>query len=581
VETGAQLTPSLELVREIGRGAMGSVWQARNTALGTSVAVKVLRPDTVFTEDGEARFEREIEVLAALDHPHLVRIVDRGKTPDGQPFFVMEFLRGEDLGKRLDREGSLGVEDTVTIVSQACRGLAVAHERGIVHRDLKPANLFLLDDAGRPFVKVLDFGIAKRASELAMTSTGISVGTPYFMSPEQFFTPSKADHRTDLWALAVVAYVCLSGALPFVGETPSAIGLAAMQQTFTPITKLRPELGPNWDAFFAQALHPEPARRHASAHALAEALRQVAEVPRPSTGGHSVEPGALAALALAPTDVVATLPAQESGSIAEQGPAPEVRPEPARAEPAKASLGNVDTDAVGTTDRVLAEAATSVVAPALAARRRSRTWAFGAAALAATIGVGALLVARDRPPRPGVVSATEHESRPPESPLPPSPTTAQPSAPPSAPSAPSPSAFALPPDASSPLVKTSADALPSAARTVSKPTSTGAVGTAPGAVAAADDESTSRPFPHHTATACWRDNEGATSTVVAGSHIEVDVEENGKVSSVRVQVPNNQFPAYRTCVVTRFSQTPFRVGARETLRGYVPLGPMRKKAAPP
>ena len=574
LELGNVVADRYRLERFLGEGGMGAVWAARHVVTGKTVALKVLKGGS---EEHRRRFVQEARVAAAIRHPNVVDVHDVLALPDGRPVLVMDLLEGEPLSEAIERRGRYSLEELGPIMLQVLAGIGAAHAAGVVHRDLKPENVFLCGDT----VKVLDFGIAKRASELAMTSTGISVGTPYFMSPEQFFTPSKADHRTDLWALAVVAYVCLSGALPFVGETPSAIGLAAMQQTFTPITKLRPELGPNWDAFFAQALHPEPARRHASAHALAEALRQVAEVPRPSTGGHSVEPGALAALALAPTDVVATLPAQESGSIAEQGPAPEVRPEPARAEPAKASLGNVDTDAVGTTDRVLAEAATSVVAPALAARRRSRTWAFGAAALAATIGVGALLVARDRPPRPGVVSATEHESRPPESPLPPSPTTAQPSAPPSAPSAPSPSAFALPPDASSPLVKTSADALPSAARTVSKPTSTGAVGTAPGAVAAADDESTSRPFPHHTATACWRDNEGATSTVVAGSHIEVDVEENGKVSSVRVQVPNNQFPAYRTCVVTRFSQTPFRVGARETLRGYVPLGPMRKKAAPP
>ena len=528
MQAGAQLTPTLELVREIGRGAMGSVWEARNTALGTPLAVKLLRPDTPFTEDGEARFEREIEVLASLDHPHLVRIVDRGKTAEGGPFFVMEYLRGEDLGARLEREGTLSVDDTVTIVSQACRALAVAHERGIVHRDIKPPNLFLLDDGGRPFVKVLDFGIAKRiATEFAMTSTGISVGTPYFMSPEQFFTPSTADHRADLWALGIVAYACLTGAMPFVGETPSAIGLAAMQHSFTPVTQLRGDLGPSWDTFFARALRADPARRFQSAIELAEALRR-AQTDCSSTGpitGVLVK-GSREALSFAPTEGVALL-ATDEGALA---------------------MG--DTVAIGV-EGLAAGASPSATGPTEAPRAPRPRWVLALVALATSLGaVAIVVVVRAWPTGDATltlsVTATDGYAYDLNSDSSPTALSETPSGAPSPP----------PSESSTPIAALSGEPSSSVTRA---PTST--PNAAPTAVARTD-----RAIPITRIRACWADTDGAAQGNPAASlAIEVDITPKGKVAAVRLNMLG-KYGAFRRCATQTLTEMNFGPGAQETLR---------------
>jgi eukaryotic-like serine/threonine-protein kinase len=511
---------------------MGSVWEARNTALGTAVAVKLLRPDTVFTVDGEARFEREIEVLASLDHPHLVRILDRGTSADGAPFFVMELLRGEDLGARLAREGTLSVEDTTTILTQACKGLTVAHGRGVIHRDLKPANLFLLDHGDGPFVKVLDFGIAKRATELGMTSTGTAVGTPYFMSPEQFFTPSKADHRADLWALGVVAYVCLAGVMPFVGETPSAIGLAAMQQAFTPITRRRPDLGPSWDLFFERALHADPAQRFASAEELSEGLRRAQSGTTPRTASTGIAGGPLSdedreALALAPTDVVATLAA-----------------------PQQPTAQRLETSA-----REVAQAATSIHGAGLARIHGStRGWAIGAAALAGTICVALFVSSRGPREPPGSLESASSLGT----------THAEPTA----------LGSALAPTANRrETAEPSASAEPTASSVPSAQSRKLAGSSAAPGV--------SRPFPMNLVMACWRDTEGATATQSSSATIEIELTASGKVTSVRVRVHQNQFPGFRACVVTKLSQTSYGPGAKERLSSTVGLPRSFAKGAGP
>jgi eukaryotic-like serine/threonine-protein kinase len=550
VEIGKRLAPTLELVQEIGRGAMGSVWEARNTALGTTVAVKLLRPDTVFTADGEARFEREIEVLASLDHPHLVRIIDRGKTDEGAPFFVMEFLRGEDLGARLAREGALSVDDTVTIVTQACKGLAVAHARGVVHRDLKPANLFLLDDGGAPFAKVLDFGIAKRATELGMTSTGISVGTPFFMSPEQFFRPSKADHRTDLWALGVIAYVCLSGVLPFVGETPSAIGLAAMQDGFTPITRLRPDLREGWDEFFARALAPEPAQRFQSAPELAQALLVAAGLASGSTG---VSTGALS------TGALASRPAPVGAALEALALAPTAQVEPIAPEDAKlvASVGRDDLRSSAAPPREVA-AVTSVSGRSVdgtVSASRWRAWGLGAVVFVA-VGLGALVVARPWASAPSTTRGLGPDL--------PTAEAAPPSADPHAPSPPAP----IPRDAAS--------VVPSSAPSAPAPSASASASAAPrmAAPASAGPAAPVRLFPLGVVLECWRGNEGALATTPgSGAKVEIDLTAAGKVEAIRVFVPGNRFPGFRGCVVTKLSQASYGPGRRETLFSAVGLAP--------
>src|SRR5262249_36668765 len=151
--------------------------------------------------------------------PHVVQILDHGVTTEGLPYIVMELLEGEELAQRIERLGRLTVRDTAIIVGQGSRALSKAHSLGIVHRDIEPENVFLTEIEGEVHVKVLDFGIAKKADASLgpLTSTGSSMGTPHFMSPEQIVSAKGVDGRSDLWSLGVVAYQCLTGALPFTG----------------------------------------------------------------------------------------------------------------------------------------------------------------------------------------------------------------------------------------------------------------------------------------------------------------------------------------------------------------------------
>jgi serine/threonine-protein kinase len=273
---GEWVTESVRLERPIGGGAMGDVWLARHQALGAEVVVKLLRRGDVGPE-GEARFAQEARTIARLGSPYVVQVFDLGTTAGGQPFIVMELLRGEELKSRIEREGKLSLDDTVTLVTQLCRALARAHELGVVHRDIKPANLFLVEAGGALHLKVLDFGVAKVLhGDLDMTATGTLLGTPYYMSPEQLLQPRLVDHRADLWATAVVAYACLAGALPFHGDTLGALSVAVHAGDFRPLAELRPELPAALDAWMKRALRPRLEERFGDAAALAESFARAA-----------------------------------------------------------------------------------------------------------------------------------------------------------------------------------------------------------------------------------------------------------------------------------------------------------------
>lgn len=276
MEAGQALTDNLVLEAQIGSGAMGSVWKAQNLALHSSVAVKILKRGAGH-ERGRQRFEQEARGLAKLDHPHIVKVFDLGMTEDGDPFIVMELLRGEDLASRLGRLGALDVASTIELVAQVAKALTRASAEGVVHRDIKPANLFLLEDE-QLFVKVLDFGVARFTHGTSLTQTGALIGTPLFMSPEQF-AGGAVDHRADLWSLAVVAYRCLTGVMPFAGDTPIAVGMAVCNGEFAPVSRVRPELSPNLDGFFRRALTVDPNGRFQTARALADELRVAAVAP--------------------------------------------------------------------------------------------------------------------------------------------------------------------------------------------------------------------------------------------------------------------------------------------------------------
>ena len=185
---GQQITPTLRLVRVLGNGGMGSVWIADHLALRTQVAVKFMDAALAHSADFVRRFQSEAIAAAAIKSPHVVQVFDHGITAEQEPYIVMELLEGEDLRAHLRRTGPLTPAALAPIVSQVAKALSLAHELRIVHRDIKPANLFLMKHGDDVFVKVLDFGIAKVADDLAAgpnTITGNTMGTAPYMSPEQ------------------------------------------------------------------------------------------------------------------------------------------------------------------------------------------------------------------------------------------------------------------------------------------------------------------------------------------------------------------------------------------------------------
>jgi len=269
------------LTRLLGRGGMGAVWEGTHTSLGTRVAVKFIDAEYAESPEARSRFENEARAAARLRSKHVVEVYDHGVSDDGRPFIVMEFLQGEPLDKRLDRSGRLPAKETAQIVMQICRALAKAHTANIVHRDLKPENVFLVwdDEEHTDVVKVVDFGIAKfndaSMSSSSATRTGSVLGTPHYMSPEQARGLRSVDSRADLWSVAVIAYRCMVGALPFEGE---AVGDLLVKLCTAPIpvpSQIVPDVPASFDAWLSKALTREPAQRFQTAAQLSESLAAV------------------------------------------------------------------------------------------------------------------------------------------------------------------------------------------------------------------------------------------------------------------------------------------------------------------
>jgi serine/threonine protein kinase len=279
---GMQVTKAVQLVRPLSTGGMGSVWLAEHIGLKTRVVVKFMLGELGSSETAKNRFKREAEAAAKVRSPHVVTIHDHGYTDDGVAFIVMEHLEGRDLGAELTERGKLDPRTVAVIVTQVAKALSRVHAAGLLHRDIKPDNIFLVSGDGDDeiFVKLLDFGIAKSHSAEARestldgeTKTGQVVGTPFYMSPEQVTAQKNIDHRSDLWALGVVAYEALTGVRPFDG--PSFGALAVKIATGDPVkpTESNPDLPPAMDTWFAKACAREPAARYGSAKELAEGLR--------------------------------------------------------------------------------------------------------------------------------------------------------------------------------------------------------------------------------------------------------------------------------------------------------------------
>jgi serine/threonine-protein kinase len=286
------------LLRMIGRGGMGSVWEGQHIQLGRRVAIKFIEADHAGSAEARARFDNEAKAAAAIQSKYAISIEHHGVTPDGRPFIVMEFLSGEPLDKRLDRMGKLSLAETARILQQVCRGLARAHERGIIHRDLKPENIFLVrdEDEGGEIAKVLDFGIAKiRGDGLGIsnsTRTGAILGTPYYMSPEQARGLRDIDPRADIWSLGVIAFRCVTGKLPFDGESVGDLLVKICVAPLPVPSQLAPGLPQTFDGWFARALERDPAARFPTVQDCAQTLSEIAGI----TVRRSVNSGSLQAV---------------------------------------------------------------------------------------------------------------------------------------------------------------------------------------------------------------------------------------------------------------------------------------------
>jgi serine/threonine protein kinase len=215
-----------QITKLLAEGGMGAVYLAEHPAIGRRVAVKVLLPEVASDAEMVRRFFNEARAAHAIRHPGIVEILDFGTLPDGASYIVMELLEGESLGARLQRVGRLAPENAVDFAAQAAAALGAAHAQGIVHRDLKPDNLFLVADErvpGHELVKVLDFGIAKlsrgpNGAGSFKTRTGVLMGTPVYMSPEQCLGTKEVDHRSDIYSLGIILFQMLAGAPPFMSE---------------------------------------------------------------------------------------------------------------------------------------------------------------------------------------------------------------------------------------------------------------------------------------------------------------------------------------------------------------------------
>ncbi|HET6820618.1 MAG TPA: serine/threonine-protein kinase, partial [Candidatus Limnocylindria bacterium] len=277
----AALAGQYRLERELGQGGMARVYLAEDVKHGRRVAVKLLRPELA-AMIGLDRFLAEIRTMAALQHPHILPLFDSGVArlgagADGAaidlPYYVMPFVAGETLRARLARERQLPVEEAVGIARQVAGALDHAHRHGIVHRDIKPENI-LLDD--REAV-VADFGIALALGAAAgerMTETGLTLGTPVYMSPEQLVGERDIDGRSDLFALGCVLYEMLAGEPPHLGASPQAIAAKRLSQTIPPVRLLRETVSPAVDAALARVLAKAPADRFATGRDFAAALDQ-------------------------------------------------------------------------------------------------------------------------------------------------------------------------------------------------------------------------------------------------------------------------------------------------------------------
>ena len=301
------------VIAELSSGGMGTVYRARHELLGRPAAVKLLRPDLTLNDELVQRFFNEAKAATAIDHPGIIEVFDFGYTDDGRAYLVMEFLEGQPLSRRIEERGRLGEVEATQIARGIASALTAAHDKGIVHRDLKPDNVFLVPDPDVPGgerPKVLDFGIAKLAEPNGLaavgtrhTVTGMLMGTPLYMAPEQARAAGAIDHRADLYSLGCILYELLVGQPPFVAEgAGEIIALQLFGSVVPPNTRVH-DISRELEAIVMKLLEKEPDARFQHASEVVDALAALlGEAPR-TTSGYATGPARIAKLVTRNTEM--------------------------------------------------------------------------------------------------------------------------------------------------------------------------------------------------------------------------------------------------------------------------------------
>jgi serine/threonine-protein kinase len=337
---GMVLQDRYKILRLLGEGGMGAVYEAEHVLIKKRVAVKCLHPQYAQNSQVVARFHREALAATSIGHPNIIEVHDLGRFPDGSVFMVLELLEGRDFAHLIDEEGPQPLDRVVHILLQICDALLAAHAKGIVHRDLKPENVFLVRRGEDPhFVKLLDFGISKMKSASDapgsnMTRTGMALGTPYYMAPEQAQGRKDVDHRADIYALGVILFRALTGQHPFDHDSYPMLVLKICTEPPPPLLRYRPDLPPEIEQIAAKMLAKNPNDRYPDCAAVKAALKPfenhssvpvVNEVPRndtlplPDIVGH-------AQTALGPGVAPSPLAADRRTARAAAGPGPTAEP---------------------------------------------------------------------------------------------------------------------------------------------------------------------------------------------------------------------------------------------------------------
>lgn len=332
---GAEVTSLLRLNRQLGSGAMGTIWAAEHASLGRQVALKFMAAEfQIQNEHAYARFQREAEVLEGIEHPHIVRLLGSGQATDGTPYIMLELMDGEPLVDFLEREGLFELPIAISLVAQLSSALAALHRRNLVHRDLKLENVFIKQGPDGLQLKLFDFGLAKvrdsPRSRKPLTGLGTQVGTSEYMSPEQILSSKDADPSADLWAMTVIMYLLLLGQFPFSYQGLGQLIRLVRSKDFERPSELRDDIPKSIDTWFERAFNADQALRFGNAeeqlaclHAAAAGADTTATPVTSTSPLHDPpSPFPVATSAAAPnnTDQTASTAVQETAQGAQSTP---------------------------------------------------------------------------------------------------------------------------------------------------------------------------------------------------------------------------------------------------------------------